>query len=226
MIPARKGSKGLPKKNTMSFGDATLIERAVNQAKSCAKVNDVICLSSNDEVAIKIVEKMGIDVPFKRPEEFASDKSSMEEVIRHALQFYANLGENFDCVVLLQPTSPLRNINDMNAVINCFDGNQEMIVTVNKSKENPYFNLFEETTSGKLIKSKDGDYKTRQELPKCYVLNGAVYLISTNILKQKSMRDIKFLDKVEMPVERSIDIDTKSDWDFALYYLNKLNENS
>ena len=226
LIPARKGSKGLPKKNIMPFGETTLIERAVNQAKSCAKANDVICLSTNDEVAIEIVEKMGVDVPFKRPEELATDKSSMEEVIRHALQFYAHLGENFDCVVLLQPTSPLRDINDINAVISCFDGNQEMIVTVKKSKENPYFNLFEETILGKLIKSKNGDYKTRQQLPKCYVLNGAVYLISTNTLKQKSMSDIKFLDKVEMPAERSIDIDTKSDWDFALYYLKKLNENS
>lgn len=226
LIPARKGSKGLPKKNIKPFGDATLIERAINQAKSCAKENDVICLSTNDEVAIEIVEKMGIDVPFKRPEELASDNSSMEEVIRHALQFYAHLGKNFDCVVLLQPTSPLRNINDIKAVINRFDGNQEMIVTVNESKENPYFNLFEETISGKLIKSKSGYYKTRQEVPRCFALNGAVYLISRATLDQKAMKDITCLEKIEMPVERSIDIDTKFDWDLALYYLEKFYENN
>lgn len=226
LIPARKGSKGLPKKNIMPFGDTTLIERAINQAKSCAHINDEICLSTNDEIAIEIVRKMGINVPFKRPDRLASDKSSMEEVIQHALQFYAHLGKNFDCVVLLQPTSPLREINDIKAVINRFDGSQEMIVTVNKSKENPYFNLFEETKDGKLIKSKSSDYKTRQEVPRCFVLNGAVYLISTTTLNQKSISDIKFLDKVEMPLERSIDIDTKSDWDLALYYLKKLNENS
>jgi CMP-N,N'-diacetyllegionaminic acid synthase len=226
LIPARKGSKGLPQKNIMSFGGSTLIERAVNQAKSCAKVNDVICVSTNDDVAIEIVKKMGIDIPFKRPARLAADETSMEDVIRHALQFYTNFGEQFDCVVLLQPTSPLRDIKEIKSVINRFDGSQEMIVTVNKSKENPYFNLFEETKDGKLIKSKSSDYKTRQEVPRCFVLNGAVYLISTTTLNQKSISDIKFLDKVEMPLERSIDIDTKSDWDLALYYLKKLNENN
>lgn len=226
LIPARKGSKGLPQKNIMSFGGSTLIERAVNQAKSCAKVNDVICFSTNDDVAIEIIKKMGIDVPFKRPARLASDETSMEEVIRHALQFYTHFGEQFDCVVLLQPTSPLRDIKDIKAVINRFDGSQEMIVTANKSKENPYFNLFEETKDGKLIKSKSGYYKTRQEVPRCFALNGAVYLISRATLDQKAMKDITYLEKIEMPVERSIDIDTKFDWDLALYYFEKFNENN
>lgn len=223
LIPARKGSKGLPLKNILPFGDSTLIEKAILQAKSCAKTNDVICLSSNDDNAIEIVKGMGLEVPFKRPESLASDKSSMEDVIRHALAFYHHLGKQFDCVVLLQPTSPLRNVNDIKAVIGQFDGNQEMIVTVNKSKANPYFNLYEQTKEGQLIKSKSGKFTSRQALPECYVLNGAVYLISISTLNQKAMSEITLLEKVEMPMERSIDIDTKHDWDLALYYQENQN---
>ena len=226
LIPARKGSKGVPSKNTIPFGNSNLITLALNQAKMCANGNDIICLSSNDTAAISIAEDMGLEVPFIRPENLATDSAGMNDVIDHALNFYSNKGIKFECIVLLQPTSPLRKKEDILAVISKYDGSQEMIVTVNESKQNPYFNLFEEDKNGFLIKSKVGDFKTRQSLPACYTLNGAVYLIPVNVFLQKGMSNIKFIDKVIMPPQRSIDIDTKDDWDLAEYYFKKLNENN
>ena len=107
----------------------------------CANEDDIICLSSNDSTAIAIAKNMGLEVPFIRPENLATDTAGMNDVIDHALNFYSNKGIEFESIVLLQPTSPLRNKEDILSVINKYDGSQEMIVTVNESKQNPYFNL-------------------------------------------------------------------------------------
>lgn len=226
IIPARKGSKGLPNKNIKPFGKTTLIELAIDNARQCARKDDIICLSTNDELAIDLAERRGIMVPFVRPDNLADDTTSMEKVIRHAMNYYYKKGEVFDCIVLLQPTSPLRSSRDIDAVIELYDGTQEMIVTVNKAKENPYFNIYEESDKGKLIKSKSGKFTNRQSLPNCFTLNGAVYLLPITTLEKKSIHQISMLDKVEIPVTRSIDIDTQDDWDLALYYFNKINEDS
>ena len=99
-----------------------------------------------------------------------------------------------------------------------------MVVSVKISKENPYFTLFEENKEGFIIKSKEGNFDTRQDCPPVYAFNGSMYLINVKSIKKTKITDFKNLKIIVMPEERSVDIDTLADWALAEFYLK--NENS
>jgi len=221
LIPARKGSKGLPGKNIKKLGNKPLIEYSINFALANLKEGDELCISTNDLEVVKIVESKGIQIPFIRPEEISSDTSSSYEVILHALNFYEALGKQIDSILLLQPTSPFRNQIDFNELINKFDNDTDMVVSVKIAKENPYFTIFEENNEGFLTKSKDGKYLRRQDCPEVYAYNGSMYLINTKSIKKFNLSEFRKIKKIIMPEERSIDIDTLADWTLAEFYLNK-----
>lgn len=217
IIPARAGSKGLPGKNIKLLGGKALIAYSIEYAIEIKGENDIICISSNDDDVLKIAEQYDISIPFKRPEELASDTAGSYEVIMHAINYYEQKGILFERILLLQPTSPFRTIDDFTRLQNQYD-NCDMAVTVSQAKENPYFNIFEENNDGYLEKSKKGNFATRQECPPVYVYNGSMYLISIQSLKQGSISSFKKIRKVVMPYERSVDIDTMKDWIIAEYF--------
>lgn len=221
LIPARAGSKGLPGKNVKILGDKQLIIHTIDFALKNIKEGDELCISSNDEEVLNIAKRLGIAVPFVRPEELASDTASSYDVILHAIRYYEDNNKHFDLVLLLQPTSPFRSQDDFNALIQSYDDEVEMVVSVKKAKENPYFTLFEENESGFLDKSKKGDFQTRQDCPDVFVFNGSMYLLKISALKDKSISEFNKIKKIVMPEERSIDIDTMADWTLAEFYLNK-----
>jgi CMP-N,N'-diacetyllegionaminic acid synthase len=221
LIPARKGSKGLPGKNIKILGNKPLIEYSIDFALENIKLGDELCISTNDCEVVRIAKCKGVSIPFIRPEELSNDTASSYDVLLHALNFYEGLGKKFDAILLLQPTSPFRNSIDFNKMINEFDFDTDMVVSVKLSKENPYFNLFEENQNGLLKKSKDGNFLRRQDCPTVYAFNGSMYLINTNSIKKSTLIEFKKIKKIVMPEERSIDIDTLVDWTLAEFYLNK-----
>ena len=221
LIPARAGSKGLPGKNVKILGDKPLIAHTIDFALKNIKEEDELCISSNDAEVLDIAKSLRIDVPFVRPEELASDTANSYDVIMHAIKYYEDNNKCFDLVLLLQPTSPFRSQDDFDTLIQSYDDEVEMVVSVKKAKENPYFTLFEENESGFLDKSKKGDFQRRQDCPDVFAFNGSMYLLKVSALKNRSINEFKKIKKIVMPEERSIDIDTMADWILAEFYLNK-----
>jgi len=224
LIPARKGSKGLPGKNIKFLGDKPLIEYSIDFALNNLKFDDELCISTNDEAVIEIAKSKGISIPFTRPEELANDNASSHDVIIHAINQYEKLNQTFDAVLLLQPTSPFRIQDDFTRLIKEYNFDIDMVVSVKLAKENPYFTLFEENCNGFLNKSKVGDFERRQDCPEVYAFNGSMYLINVESIKKSRISELKNVKKIIMPEERSVDIDTLADWTLAEFYLK--NENS
>ena len=106
IIPARGGSKGIPYKNIKELGDKPLICYSIDVARQLTS-DENICVTTDDDAIIKVVEDYGLKVPFKRPDYLATDTCGSNEVLQHAYQFYIDKGMQYDLIVLLQPTSPL-----------------------------------------------------------------------------------------------------------------------
>lgn len=226
LIPARAGSKGLSEKNIRIFGGKPLITYSIDFALNNITENDELCISTNDEKVIRICNELGIALPFIRPNELATDSANSYEVIMHAINHYECRNIKFDLVLLLQPTSPFRSVEDFNNLIDAYEDGIEMVVTVKHSKENPYFNLFEENEFGFLNKSKEGNFDRRQDCPPVFALNGSMYLMNVSALKNKQIQEFTKIKKVIMPEERSVDIDTLADWHIGELYLKSFDKNN
>ncbi len=215
VIPARGGSKGIPKKNIKQLGGKPLIYYAIDGARSIADDSD-ICVSTDDPEIVKKVEDYGLKVPFVRPSYLASDTMGTYEVLLHALDFYEKQGKKYERIVLLQPTSPFRSPEDIKGAMNKYTAEIDMVVSVKEASSNPYYNSFEEDGNGYLVISKgDGHYCRRQEAPKAWEYNGAVYVINTESLKEKNISDFNKIVKYEMDDLHSVDLDTMFDWKVA-----------
>lgn len=215
LITARGGSKGIPHKNIKPLAGKPLICYAIDVARQFV-ADDDICLSTDDDEIIETAVKYGLKVPFKRPDELASDTAGSYEVILHALHYYENKGLHYDNVVLLQPTSPFRSKKDVEGCLAKYDDLCDMVVTVKSSSANPYYDIFEEDENGNLVISKgDGNVVRRQEAPKCYEYNGAVYVINPESLKREHMNYFKRIRFYEMDEIHSVDLDTILDWKYA-----------
>ena len=216
LIPARGGSKGIPDKNIKPFCGESLVGRSISQALECAGPNDTIFVSTDSDQIKCEAEKKGIEIPFLRPDELATDTASTYSAIIHALREFKKKKKEFEKVVLLQPTSPLRLKEDIVNSIDLWHPDIDMVVSVNLSKANPYFNLFETDKDGFLKISKGtGDYTRRQDAPEVWVYNGAVYVMTVNSLLKGPMSGFRKIIPYHMPQSRSIDLDTPEDWEIA-----------
>lgn len=224
LIPARGGSKGIPGKNIKKLSGKELILYAIDTARKLT-TDDCICVSTDDESICKVVLDYGLHVPFIRPATLSTDESSTYDVIVHALEYFKGKNISFDCVVLLQPTSPFRTVKHVQSVLDEYTKSideVDMVVTVAESDENPYYTLFEDNELGFLIKSKPSSFTRRQELPKVYKYNGAVYAINVNsIYKHNSLSAMKYVKKVVMDRYSSLDIDEPIDWLFCEMLINE-----
>lgn len=226
VIPARGGSKGLPGKNIKLLNGKPLIHYTIEAARRLFKDIE-ICFSTDDNEIKKVAEQTGLSVPFLRPKELANDDSGTHEVLLHAIKYYK---ENFykpDVIILLQPTSPFRTSDQIKEAINIYTKEKDidMIVSVKETKSNPYYILFEENQKGFLEKSKKSNINRRQDCPKVWELNGAIYIISANSLHSKSIQELKKIKKYVMDDYTSHDIDNLFDWEIALTLLNKHKKN-
>ena len=221
LITARGGSKGIPNKNIKPLNGRPLLHYSIDVALQIFNKED-ICVSTDSE-AIKIVaEQKGLSVPFIRPAELAADTSGSNEVILHAIAFYEQAGKHYDALLLLQPTSPFRKKNHIEAALGMYNADTEMITGVTETEANPYNILYEEDTAGLLQKSKTGNFTRRQDCPTVWQMNGAIYLINIKALKEKGSIGLLQKQKLVMDKISSLDIDTELDWMFAEFVLERI----
>ena len=212
IIPARGGSKGIPHKNIKELAGKPLIYYTIDAARQVANDKD-ICVSTDDDETIKIVESYGLSVPFKRPDYLATDTCGTYEVLLHALDFYEQKGIKYDIVILLQTTSPFRQGTHILEALKLYSPSIDMVVSVKDSPSNPYYDCFEEDKEGFLEVSKgDGLITRRQDAPKTYQYNGAIYIINPDSLKHMPLNQFRKRVKYYMDEIHSIDIDSNNDW--------------
>tara|TARA_R110002049_G_scaffold51245_4_gene145068 strand:- start:7454 stop:8137 length:684 start_codon:yes stop_codon:yes gene_type:complete len=214
VIPARGGSKGVLKKNIKELDGKPLIQYTLEAARSVFN-DDEICVSTDSLEIKKVVESIGLKVPFLRPKNLATDSSSTYDVLLHALDYHNKLGYFPSVVVLLQVTSPFRTGKHIEEALALYTADLDMVVSVKETQSNPYYVLFEETKEGWLKKSKNAAFTRRQDCPKVWEYNGAVYVINTKTLIDKPLHLFEKIKKYEMDEESSLDIDTPLDWKIA-----------
>ncbi len=224
LIPARGGSKGLLRKNILPLAGRPMIYYSIDAAKGAFEEGDEICVSTDDIEIKQVVEKYGVEVPFMRPPELASDTANSEVVVQHALEWYERNGRTFDLIILLQVTSPLRNSEHIKEALVLSGKDVDMVVSAKETDANPYYNLFEESHQGYLLKSKIGEFDRRQDCPKVYELNGAIYIISVNKFRALGIKNMNRIVKYLMSKTESIDIDDIIDFELAEMFINKKND--
>lgn len=214
IIPARGGSKGLPGKNIKILAEKPLIQYTIEAARALFDDN-VICVSTDDEKIMSVTEQLGLELPFRRPKELASDTASTYAVLMHAISHYEELGYSPDTLILLQVTSPFRTAAHIKEALELYDETCQMVVSVKETKSNPYYVLREENESGWLEVSKVGHFTRRQDCPRVFELNGAIYIINIKELKENQLHQMSRVRKYEMDELSSHDIDTPFDWMIA-----------
>ncbi len=208
IIPARGGSKGVPRKNIREVAGKPLIAFTIEEAKK-SKYIDRLILSSDDAEIIRVAQSWGCEAPFVRPAELAQDETPGIAPVLHAME---QLPE-YDIVVLLQTTSPLRSVADIDGCIEqCITNRANACVSVTPAEQSPYW-MYTMGKSGAMqpLIQTDQVFARRQDLPQAYILNGAVYVARCDWLRQsKTFLAAETLGFV-MPAERSLDIDTELD---------------
>lgn len=217
IIPARGGSKGIPRKNLRILGGTPLIVWTILEAKKSRYI-DRLVLSSEDEEIIRVAREWECEVPFVRPPELATDETPGIEPVLHAIAVLPK----YDYVVLLQPTSPLRTTADIDLCIErCCESGAPACVTISEPEYNPGWmvRIGPNWTLQPLL-GKAHFESRRQDLPEVYVLNGAVYVARTEwLLKMKGFIQEETIGSI-MPWERSMDIDTESDLALCEWFLS------
>ena len=209
LIPARGGSKGVPYKNIREVGGKPLIAWTIEAAKASRYI-DRIVLSSDDLAIIEVARKWNCEVPFIRPKELANDKADSIQVVRHAI---GALSEHYDYLVLLQPTSPMRTAEDIDAAIECCAQSGALsCVSVCEPDKSPYWMLkLDKDGFGQPLFAADQIPDRRQDAPPVVAFNGAVYVARTDDLTNGGTFYTKRMAAYSMPKERSFDIDTELD---------------
>lgn len=213
IIPARGGSKGIPRKNIKLLAGRPLIDYSIAAARDAGADDDHVILSTEDDEIASVARTCGLAVSYRRPESLATDTAGSREVILDVMDWADRQGLKYDCVVLLQPTSPMRTAEDILATLAAYTPEVDMAVTVVEAASNPYYNCFETDADGFLHISKgDGLYTRRQDAPAAWEFNGAVYVINPQSIRQMPLGAFPRRVAVPMPRSRSIDLDTPTDW--------------
>ena len=215
LIPARGGSKGIPRKNILPFCGKPLIQWSIDVALQSPWIDRVI-VSTDDLEISDVALNGGAEVPFLRPDELATDSAPGISTVLHALDYLPEVND----LLLLQPTSPLRTRLDIDSI---FQLRQQLgglaAVSVTRSPKHPawMYAMNDMKLLDPVLKSSLAS--CRQELSDVFALNGALYLASRSfLLKEKSFVTSQTIGYV-MPLERSVDIDTPLDWNWGEFLM-------
>ncbi len=219
VIPARGGSKGIPRKNLYRLGKDSLLERTIKLGKLCPYV-DQVAVSTDDPEMFEIAKSHKVNTPSLRPARLSSDTAKTVDVVLHIMQ---ELKIKDAYILLLQVTSPLKTLDDLNALLKTFEANldkADAIVSLTRH-DDPHPNKIQKIENGYVSSYLGGESMVaRQSLPEVYRLNGAFYLTHSDILTQQNTfipgRTIPFL----MPKEKSVNLDSMID----LYLLETILE--
>lgn len=217
LIVARGGSKGIPGKNVRMLGSKPLISYTIESAKESGLLDKII-LSSDDHMIIEQAKIQGVEVPYLRPKELAKDKTPSLAVVQHALNFLHRTGETFDAVCLLQPTTPFRQQGLIDKAIRKFNSASfDSLISVREipADFNPHW-AFEDTDGMlKIATGEEVPISRRQDLPKTYRRDGAIYITKTEVLQEQNSLLGKHIGFVVTKGDEDINIDTPSDWELA-----------
>lgn len=222
VIPARGGSKGIPGKNIKPMGGFPLICRSIDIARKFVDDKDICVTTDSDEI-INVVRQHGTEVPFKRPDYLATDTASSYDVLIHAVDFYKAQGDDYDWMVLLQPTTPFRKEEDLRKMLDMMTDDLDMVVSVKQAETNPYYNCYMVNDQGylqKFIKTPGAGYGRQAARPVIYEKNGSVYVIKIDSLRKQKINEFEKVRFYEMDKVYSIDLDEPLDWIFAEAVLN------
>ncbi|WP_373230803.1 cytidylyltransferase domain-containing protein [Cohnella sp.] len=212
IIPARGGSKGVPRKNIRELAGKPLIAWTIACASSSRYIDRCIVSTDDPEIA-EVSRRFGGDVPFIRPADLAQDDTPGIDPVLHAIREVSG----YDIIVLLQPTSPLRSAADIDGCLECLvNSGASSCVSVTTVDKSPFwmYNVNENGTMKPLLDAEDRNV-SRQKLPAVYVLNGAVYVSHREHLEEHTGFLQPETKAYIMPRERSVDIDTFFDFAFA-----------
>lgn len=222
VIPARGGSKGIPKKNIKLLGGKPLLQFTAEKALASKLLTQVILSTDSEEIA-QVGKKIGLEVPFMRPESLAMDTTPTIEVLQHALAFYENQGVFFEAICILQPTTPFREDGIIDKAIEKFKAtNVETLISVLEVPHqfNPHWTF--EVDNQENLKIATGDLKIiprRQELPKSYYRDGSIYIIKTNLIKEGVLFK-NTIGYIESNPKNNVNLDTMEDWILAEKIIN------
>ncbi|MGM0635484.1 MAG: cytidylyltransferase domain-containing protein [Bacteroidota bacterium] len=224
IIPARGGSKGVPRKNIKELGGKPLLAYTADAALASNLISKVI-LSTEDEEIMKVGKSLGLDVPFQRPSELAQDQSGSLGVVQHAIQFFEDKGVFFDAVILLQVTSPFRETGFIDQALEKFIASKaEALISVLPvpHEYNPHW-VFEADNNDNLsiATGEKQIIKRRQDLPTAYFRDGSIYITKTEVIKQGSFFGEK-LSYIKSNPAKYVNIDTLDDWKKAEEMLKEI----
>ena len=220
IIPARGGSKGIKGKNIFSIEGKPLIAYTIEAACASEYIDTVIVSTDNQEIA-DVSKAYGAEVPFLRPAELASDYANTIDAVLHAVYTLKEMGKEYDYLVLLQPTQPLRSAEDIDHAIILCDKEMRGVVSISRVKDHPVLMRYM-NAQGEMCKLLElNSTVRRQDMPDYYRVNGCVYVNPmSEVTGELSFNDnpIPYI----MPVERSVDIDGYEDIALVEYYLRNL----
>ncbi len=224
VIPARGNSKGVPRKNIRDLAGKPLIAHTIEAANASRGLTRTIVSTDNAEIA-EVARASGADVPFRRPDDLATDSAGAIETMQHALDACeAEEGEAYDALMMLQPTTPFRQTGDIDGAIALFVEKQcdSVISVVDVEGHHPARMKY--MRDGMLIDPpfcEARENQPRQELEAMYIRNGAIYLTRSAVLRANSFKGGRCAG-FAMPLERSINIDTLYDFDLAAWIAGRL----
>lgn len=221
IIPARGGSKGIPDKNIKRLAGRPLIHYSIDIARQLAPDSHIIVSTDSEKIAA-VAQETGLKVDYRRPAPLATDTAGSREVMLDAMDWADKKGIGYSRVCLLQPTSPLRTVDDVTRCLDAYTPQVDMVVSTVEVSANPYYNCFEaDPATGFLSISKgDGSITRRQDAPKVWEYSGAVYVINPESLRAMAMGQFPRRIGIEMDRERAVDLDTPLDWTIAETIMN------
>ncbi len=219
LIPARGGSKGIPRKNIIDLCGKPLIAYSIEAARN-SKYIDYVFVSTDDEEIANVAKKCGAQVPFMRPAEYATDTSKTSEAVNYSINKLQSMDMVFSDLIILQPTSPLRTAEDIDGALEkYYECGCIPLASVSEVDDHPI--LIRSIENDRLIRLLNvSSTCRRQDMPKYYRINGAIYIKpieETDESKTGNDSSIPYI----MDKNNCVDIDEISDLAMAEYYLNK-----
>ena len=223
VIPARGGSKGIPKKNIKEIAGKPMLAWSVQQALKCEALDGHVYVSSDSDEILAVAEEYGAR-GVKRPDEFANDTATSESAVRHTVESVeAQTGKSVENVVFLQATSPVRAWDDISRAFETFKSEgADSLLSVQPLRD--YFLWQEDEKVEGSHKSINFDYKNRkrrQDIEKTYLENGSIYIFKREILFEENNRLGRKISLHEMDKLHSQQIDDPEDLEFCDYLLRK-----
>ena len=223
IIPARGGSKRLPRKNILNLSGKPLIAWTIEAALGSKYVDHVVVSTEDNQIAA-VSKKYGADVPYMRPDNLATDESASIDAVLHTIEYLEEIGEFYNYIILLQPTSPLRTTQNINESIELLqDRKCDAVISVCEAEHSPLWcNTIPSDDDLSNFLDSSVLNKRSQDLKQYYRLNGAIFLCNTDRLKKENAF---FLESncvaYKMDLDKSVDIDNHIDFDLACFWMDR-----